>query len=310
MTADMLGPFKNQWKLANKRNFSYLLYTPDPKAPGAKPERNIPTLASQAIMQNIMMADQELHDTTGLQLASLGKKSNEQSGAAIEARAQEGNVTQYTYVDNLSRAIKATAKVIISMIPEVYDNARIVRIIGEDGNASSVKVNQQTEFKGKQATFDLTTGKYDVVASVGPSYQTQRQESVAAMIDFAKILDPPQRAVVVDQIAASADWHGAEKIAKRLKKMLPDGMAEPDEQAEQEPPVPPDPKQLQAQAMMEAQAEAAMETMEVDLAIKKATLKKTEAEAAKAEAEAAMAEAEAVDRANGIEKPEKPKKAS
>ncbi|NIP26489.1 MAG: hypothetical protein GWN94_20080, partial [Phycisphaerae bacterium] len=78
----------------------------------------------------IMMSDQELHDTTGLQLASLGKRSNEQSGRAIIARAQEGDIGQYPLMENLSRSLVYAGKVIVDLIPKIYDTERIVRIIG------------------------------------------------------------------------------------------------------------------------------------------------------------------------------------
>lgn len=302
MTAHMLGPYKTMWKDANKRNFPYLLYIPDPTAPAAKPERNIPQLSNQAVMQNVMVADQELHDTTGLQLASLGKKSNEKSGKAIEARAKEGDIGQFTYVDNQVRAIKHTAKILLEMIPHIYDTARIQRIIGEDGNAKSVQINQEftDEMDGKDKIFDLTVGKYDVTASVGPSYQTQRQESLAAMIDLARILDPPQRSVLAPSIVGTSDWHNAEKIEKQLKKLLPEGIIEPEEGEEPEPA---SEAELEAQALEQARIEAEQETLEVDLAIKKAELKKTEAEAVEAEAKAALAEAEATKEAANFRNP-------
>jgi hypothetical protein len=299
MTEKMIGPYKKMWDSANTRNFSYLLYVPDPNHPGLKPERNFPSIANQAIIQNIMVADQELHDTTGLQLASLGKRSNEQSGKAIEARAKEGDIGQYTYVDNQVRAIKHTAKVIVAMMPYIYDMPRIQRIIGEDSQAKNVKINQRfkDETDGKEKIFDLTTGKYDVVGSVGPSYETQRQESLAAMIDFAKILDPPQRSIMADQIASTSDWHGADIMAKRFRKTLPPGIAEPEEGEE---PAQPTEEQLKQQAMAEAQAEAQAEMLEVELETKKAERKKADAEAAEAEANAAIAEAKALRVSKGL----------
>lgn len=304
VTAKMIGNYKQQWKQANERNFPYLVYEPDPMAPGGKPERNIPNLSNQAITQQIMIADQELHDTTGLQLASLGKKSNEKSGAAIEARAKEGDVGQYTYADNLTRAIKHTARVIIDLMPYIYDTARVQRIIGEDGTSSQVQINEQFQEKstGETKVFDLTVGKYDVVASVGPSYQTQRQETQAALIDFARILDPPQRQVMADLIASNSDWHGADKIANRLRKTIPPEIlkGEEGENEKPQPPEPPNEEEIKIKAIAEAKMENEMETTEVELAIKKAELQKAKAEAATAEAEAALKEAEATDRANGI----------
>jgi predicted small secreted protein len=300
MTSTMLGKYKTQWAQANKRNFAYLLFNPDPKFPGVLPQRNIPQMANQAIMQNIMVADQELHDTTGLQLASLGKKSNEQSGRAIEARAKEGDVGQFTYVDNMIRSIKYTAKVVLDLIPHIYNTPRVARILNEDDSVKSVKINEiTTDDKGNDQYFDLTVGKYDVVVSVGPSYQTQRQESLAAMLDFAKILDPPQRSVVADQIVQTSDWHGSDKMAERLKRMVPPELIGDDEANEEQEPQQPTQEEVAQQAMAEKVQQMEMEKAEIELEKERAELEKTKAEAAKAEAEAAIAEAKAAAVANG-----------
>lgn len=307
MTPKMLGPHRRQWLEANERNFAYLLFEPDPNMPGQMPQRNIPQISNQAVMQNVMIADQELHDTIGLQLANLGKKSNEQSGRAVEARAKEGEVGQFTYVDNQIRAIKHTARIIVSMIPHVYDTQRIQRIIGEDGVAKNVKINQPTDDEqkeGERKVFDVTTGKYDVTVTAGPSYQTQRQESVAALLDFAQILEPQQRSVIAHKIAESSDWHGAQEISDLLKKLLPPGIIEPEEGKEPDPPTE---QEIEAQAQEQAAREVALELQEVELEIKKAEAKEAAAKAAEAEAKAAIAEADATDRAAGYLRPEQAK---
>ena len=146
----------------------------------------------------------------------------------------------------------------------------------------------------------MTIGKYDVAASVGPSYQTQRQESLSAMLEFAKIVDPNQRAIMAPFIASSSDWHGAEEISKHLKKTLPPGTFEEDEADQQQP----TDAELQAQALQQAQAEAEQEKLEVEIATMKEELKKAEADTAKAEAEAALAEAKASSVAQGFTRPE------
>ena len=301
MTTGMLGPHKNSWRDSNRRNFPYLLYEPDPRVPNAKPERTFPQLANQAILNNIATADQELHDTTGLQLASLGKKSNEKSGAAIEARAKAGDIGQFAYASNLMRSIKQTARVILGQIPIVYDTARIERIIGEDKSIKTVTVNEpfQDEKSGEYKVFDLTVGRYDVSASIGPSYETQRQEAQASMIDFIRILPPELQVVISDQIAEFSDWHNKTKIAERLRKMLPPGIEE--QESKDEPPQPPTEAEMKAQAMQEAVMENEMKLKEIEVLQKKAELKKTQAEAAEAEASAALKEAQAIRVANGYE---------
>ena len=184
--------------------------------------------------------------------ASLGAKSNETSGRAIMARQREGDVSTFNYIDNLSRAIKHAGRVIVDLIPHVYDAPRIIRIIHEDGKNESVKINQehtaeapgqeqgqagqqtaqpgamgqdeqneQREFaEGMVKLYDVTVGKYDVTCEAGPSYTTKREESSEQMMQFVQAF--PQAAPMIgDLIAKNLDWPGADDIADRLKAMLP-----------------------------------------------------------------------------------------
>ena len=68
--------------------------------------------------------------------------------------------------------------------------------------------------------FDLTTGKYDVVVKLGPSFNTQRQEAADQMMLLVQQF--PQAAPIIgDLIAKNLEWPGAEEMAERLQKLLP-----------------------------------------------------------------------------------------
>ncbi len=114
--------------------------------------------------------------------ASLGARSNETSGRAILARQREGDVSTYHFIDNLSRALKHGGKILIDLIPKVYTGARIVRVLGPEGDVKTVPINQpvvesesgyQTLPAGTpppeaSRIFDLTAGKYDLTVEAGP----------------------------------------------------------------------------------------------------------------------------------------------
>jgi hypothetical protein len=226
-----------------------LLYNPDPQAQGA-PQRQFSGEVKTGIQNEIIISDQEMHDTTGLQLASLGKRSNEISGRAIIARQKMGDTGSYAYINNLGTALEYGGKVLIDLIPRIYDTARVVRILGEDDSESFVEVNQPTvDQEGNPILYDLTVGRYDVVASIGPGYATKREEAVDSMSGFIKAV-PEAGPVIMDLVAKNSDWPGADVIAERLKKMLPPGLAEPQEGEEQAPPEP-NPEEQMALAEMQ-----------------------------------------------------------
>ena len=161
-----------------------------------------------------------MHDTTGLQLASLGKRSNEISGRAIVARQKMGDTGSYAYINNLGRAQVYGGRV---LIPRIYDTARVVRILGEDDSEDFVTVNEPffDETTGEEVLYDLSAGRYDVVSSIGPGYATKREEAVDSMSGFIKAV-PDAGPAMMDLVAKNSDWPGADVIAERLKKMVED----------------------------------------------------------------------------------------
>ena len=257
MEETQIGVHAKKWQSSNIKAWPYLLYKHVDGVP--PPQRQYPEPMNSAIAGEVMTSDQDMRDTTGLQHASLGMVSNERSGKAIEARRAEGDRGTFPFVDNLTRAMKQVGRVIVDLIPTIYDHDRVVRIRGEDGvdqfapvNVTAQEMPQvQQQIKGKpvmmgaihpetQVLNDLTVGKYDVVVTVGPSYATQRLEAANSMIAFAGAV-PNAAPVMADLMASTMDWPGAEKIAKRLKKTIPPHLLDPSEMEEGGPPPQPDP---------------------------------------------------------------------
>jgi hypothetical protein len=84
----------------------------------------------------------------GLHDASLGARSNETSGVAIMARQREGDVSSFHFIDNLSRSIRHAGRVVLDLIPTVYSTPRMLRILGPEGDAKSVRVAPGGQWPG------------------------------------------------------------------------------------------------------------------------------------------------------------------
>lgn len=259
ITPKQIGEYKSFWDAAHKRNFPYLPYNNDPQAPGP-PTRVFPNMASTGLQMEIQISDQEMHDTTGLQQASLGQKSNEKSGRAILARQREGDVANFTFYDNLGRALKYAGKVLVDLIPKIYNEKRVIRVLGEDGKDERVPINQPVYKKdGTSRIFDLTAGKYDIEVTIGPSYTTQREEAADSMMAFLGAV-PAVGTLIADIVVKNFDWPGANEISERLKRALPPQLLGEQPGGPQGPtppppgpPPPPDPRMLNEQAKLEGQ---------------------------------------------------------
>lgn len=218
------------WNQANTRNFPYLFYKPvtvnGSLAP--PPQRNQFEPAIAGISQMFMMFDQQIKSTMRIYNAGLGDTGPEQSGRAILARQKQANIANLNYSDNLARAIGSTGRLIMDLIPLVYDTERIVSILSMDGRDRQVWLNKPFRMGAAEKIYDVRTGKYYVSVHTGPTYETKRQEAAASMVDMAKVY-PPLMQVAGDLVVSQMDWPGAQDIADRLRKALPPGMAEEEE---------------------------------------------------------------------------------
>lgn len=225
-TAKMFAKWKSMWYRANKDNLPFLPYTPDPGAPGMRPERSQPPVASSAYIQRAQIAESDIKSAMGVHEASFGQESNAISGKAKLIEQQSGIVTNSVYMANLATAIEHTGRVIVDMIPHIYDTMRVLRITGEDGQDEEVQVNRPyLSADGKRIEHDLTRGKYDVRVSVGPSYKTKRAEAVETLFQMAQSM-PIIAQIAPDLIAKNLDIPHADELEARLRKMLPPGLIE------------------------------------------------------------------------------------
>lgn len=221
----------DKWQTANSKNHPFIEYDPVAIAGNVPPQRQpLDVGAAAGSLQEALNASDDIKAILGLHDASLGARSNETSGRAILARQREGDVSTFNFIDNLSRAIRHTGRIILDLVPHVYDAPRIIRVIGEDGKQSEAPVNQQVpqqDQDGNQilgpngevltAIHDLTAGKYDVTVKSGPSFTTRREEAAASMTEALRAF-PQGAPVILPELAKNLDWPGADEIAQKLEQ--------------------------------------------------------------------------------------------
>lgn len=205
----------DKWATANTKSHPFIEYDGQ-IAPTRQPFVGVPAGA----MQEAMNASDDMKAIIGLYDASLGARSNETSGKAINARKQEGDVATFHFTDNKNKSIAHCGRVLVDLIPKIYDTERVIRIIGIDGETENVPLKTQTKYKGVERIFDLQVGKYDVAVDAGPSFTTQREEAATQMMELLRTF-PAAAPIIGDLLAKNLNWPGADEIAKRLKTMLP-----------------------------------------------------------------------------------------
>ncbi len=236
-----LENLEEEWKQSNRKNVAVLQYNQVDIAgkPAPPPQRNVAEPPIQAMAIMCQMADNDLMAAAGVNIERLGgDQGSEKSGRAIIARQQQSQVSTANFSDNMARARRYCARQLIDLFPHIYDVTRIQRIIKPDATVDRVVIYKGQEAKGQAEElkmqnaigkiFDVSAGRYDVTVSIGPSFQTRRQEAAAMLIEFGKAY-PQIAPFIADLVARNSDWPGAQEIADRLLKMLPPELQDNDQ---------------------------------------------------------------------------------
>lgn len=276
--------YEEDWRNAHLSNDPVLKY----KAGHKEPKPVNPPPIEAALMQETQWNAQDMKDVSGIHDASLGIRSNEVSGRAINARKVEGDVATVMYHDELNAAIQETGDVVNQLLDVCYDTVRELLAIGEDDKDMIVKVNDPND----PESLDLSKGKYAVAVETGPSFTTQRQEGAQAMMEMIKVA-PDIMGLAADLIAKYQDFPGAIEIAERLRKsMVAKGLVEQEDGEKQEL-TPQLVEQIKQQVLKEFMETTQGKMLEVELQKEQQLVRKAEAEADEAEAKAEMAAVDA-----------------
>lgn len=201
-----------------------LIYNDGAEAP---PQLIPPPPVEASLLNEAAINAQDMKDVTGIHDASLGIRSNETSGRAIQARQREGDIASLTFYDNGDAAVLEGGDVANQLIPQVIDGTRTMLLIGEDESQKFVRVNDPMD----PNAVDLSVGQFHVALSTGTSYTTRRVEAAQSMMDAIQVW-PQLMSVAGDLVVKAQDWPGADKIAERLQQTMAQSQVDPQQVAQ------------------------------------------------------------------------------
>jgi len=214
---------EKQWAQAHLHPYPYLIFN-DENGNTTAPQRSRPVETQPGLMVTMQQANQDFEDTIGIFRAGLGAPSNEKSGIAIKERKESSDVGTYEYHDNLNRAINWSYKVLIDLIPRIYDTERGLRLMNPDDTEAFAHINKETIIDGQKVIInDITQGKYDIVATLGPAYATQRQEAqqiLSEVLTSIAQVAPQAVPIIMPRLFKLMDYPEAADIAKELEAMF------------------------------------------------------------------------------------------
>jgi hypothetical protein len=223
-----------EWNDANRRSYSVLvgkaILGPDGATLLPLPQRSNPAPVEQGFESAVAGAEHDLMTVAGMP----------QENPEIQARVVSGNkylqrrqgmqdLTHFQYYDNQTYSIMWTGIILLDLMKYYYDTQRMMRIVGEDGQAEIITANEKVMSGDGQPTGevrnDFTVGNYDVVMDTGPGYATKREEAAENMLELLNTkLGDAIVATRPDIPVRNMDFHGADELADSLAVTTPDGM--------------------------------------------------------------------------------------
>ena len=200
---------EEMWKNANRKNFPYLLHNGN-----TPPQRAEAPQIDNGALQMLQIANNDIKDILGMYETSVGEQGNERSGKAIIARNARSDQGTFTFPDNLRRAKVLTKKIMIDLIPKIYDNARILRLMG----TNIVPINQPYLDDKAQTKIlnNLSMGRYDIRVQISnsPSRRQQTAENITQAMQYA----PDYAGVLLPVLFKFLDAPGAEEIVAAIQQ--------------------------------------------------------------------------------------------
>ena len=226
--------FETYYANANRLNYSYIPFNGVDEQGNqlAPPVREQPPQMAGAYINGMQIAAEEMKMVSGQADPTMGMQANEIAGVAIQRRIKQGDKATFHYIDNLSKAIRYTGKILIDLIPKIYDTPRVIRIRAEDGSDEEIRIDPKqeqaltTQSEGEQEAqriFNPGVGKYEVVAQAGPAYATRREEAAEAMTAVFST-NPQLMATAGDLFFRMQDFPMAEELAERLSNTIPNSV--------------------------------------------------------------------------------------
>ena len=198
---DWLNSYKDFQK-PNNMIFN-AFFEQDPDKPIPNPIREIQRVPTPPeVVQTFASTDSLIQNILGSYDASLGINDNQLSGIAIVEAATQSNAAAMPYIVGFLQGLQRVAEILVDLIPKYYKTPRTIPVMGIDGKADYVKINQD---QGVPMFYDVNA--LNVKVEAGVSFHIQKSRALQQLIAlqqasplFAQFMNERGLGVLLDNI--------------------------------------------------------------------------------------------------------------
>ena len=225
-------------------NFPYLLMNevspitemPYPQGPASYIE---PPQLPQAAAAMLEFTRRSVDDVTGGALSQEQMMSGQVTEGQINSAQSAQNMETFLYQNSFALAMKQAGRVYASMASELYDVPREAVTTQPDGTESSVTVMETVfdEETGQEVVInDITRGKFEVYADVGPNFQSQKEEARSEMRElYTALQGTPEGEMVLLTYFTLMEGPKTDHLkAYARKRLVMQGLMDPDTDEEKQ----------------------------------------------------------------------------
>lgn len=207
-------PYKDIWKQAPRLNPPFLPYMSrdpnDPTRTFAPPQdRTVSvdindTSSAQKNYESVLSGILGINPAGG-DIAGV----NNETATSVLTKNISQDMSNYHFPDNLSESIKELGRVLIQLIPQIYDVESTHTLVDEKGNSEDMALNL--------GEFTLSSKDYKVDVDAGPMMATKKREARSNLLALGQILGPEASLIFADDLVRSTDMEDADAIAEKVK---------------------------------------------------------------------------------------------
>ena len=208
----------------------------------------------------LLQSEREIQEVSGANADSLGYKSSQVSGIAIERKQQQGNTILAPIFGNKRRSEKRLGELIIPEVQSQWRGEKILRVTDRlTGARKWVHLNKREQGPMGEIVLrnNITQGKFDCVVSEAPATDTVREQHLNMLIEWVKKSPPEIIPYLMNAAMEISNLPNKDQLMARIRPIIgiegDDQNRSPEEIKEQVA------QQLEAQKAAQAKAAQAEE---------------------------------------------------